>query len=567
MRTRPLLAVTAALGALVLPAAASAETFAIPKGTCSELSLPFGAGRMPPACWRPYADSSPWNTPIPEGARTDPRSPALVARLAAFGTPQHLVAGESGTPDDFSHPTYYAQPGDPLFTLHCTEPWGKCAIEGMEVRAPDAAQPAAGADAHMTVVDQVAGWEYDLWGVQTKPSGGGRLDFRWGGRTRIDGDGLSSDATASRVGNLAGIIRAQELAAGRIDHALFMVIYCDSGSFVYPAAKNGRSCARLGLPTDDAPPLGTRFQLDMTPAEIDALEVPEYRKIIFRAMAKYGLFAGDTGTGSWGIQLESGSTYTSFGAEDAAVAYARGAGASPSEGRYVLNIRDGVDWKRHLRVIDPCITQGTCSADAAAPAAPGPTATPDPTVRVRLSRAGKTVLARGQIEGDDATRVTLQSYVSRGKGRPYRRVGTRTATVRNGRFKTKLSQFRHGSWRVIARVQGSRLRGAGEVSLGGGVPQERVVEVPVQAGFGSTITPGPLAGGGFIARGSAARRAVVFVQSMLAVAGVSVTPTGRFDARTERAVLRFQREQGLLVDGIVGRQTMAALQSFQRDPR
>ncbi|MBI5105363.1 MAG: transglycosylase family protein [Solirubrobacterales bacterium] len=39
--------------------------------------------------------------------------------------------------------------------------------------------------------------------------------------------------------------------------------------------------------------------------------------------------------------------------------------------------------------------------------------------------------------------------------------------------------------------------------------------------------------------------------------GISVT--GSFDARTARAVRRFQRRQGLAVDGVVGPQTRAAL--------
>ena len=74
-------------------------------------------------------------------------------------------------------------------------------------------------------------------------AGGGTLSFGWGGRTLIDGNGRCSGATGSQFGNMAGSIRAQEMAAGRIDHALFMVVNCDSGGFVYPAGKSGRACA------------------------------------------------------------------------------------------------------------------------------------------------------------------------------------------------------------------------------------------------------------------------------------------------------------------------------------
>jgi len=263
------------------------------------------------------------------------------------------------TADDYGHPTYYSQPGDPVFRLHCYEPWGTCPIEGAEIRVPDAARAAGGADRHLTVVDQDTGWEYDLYDVRSKPVGGGVLEFGWGGRTRIDGDGLRSAATAAGFGNLAGIVRTSELAAGRIDHALFLTASCDAGRFVYPANGRGRSCAELGLSTEDAPPMGARFQLAMSAEEIEALPVPAWKKTILHAMATYGMFLGDTGGGSWGIKLESGSTFTSFGYPDPLVAFAVANDWVPYENVWVGNLRDGVDWTR-LRLIDPCVSQRTC---------------------------------------------------------------------------------------------------------------------------------------------------------------------------------------------------------------
>jgi hypothetical protein len=284
----------------------------------------------------------------------------MVARLLSFGQPANLVAGQAGTSDDWYHPTYYSSAGDPRYTLHCTEPWGACAVEGIRLRIPAAARPAGGGDGHMTIVDQAGGWEYDLWGVTSKPSGGGALSAKWGGRTRIAGDGRGSDATAARFGSLAGVIRGPELAAGRIRHALFMTIDCDSGTYVYPATKSGRPCASIGLSNRNAPPMGARFQLNMTSAHIDALPVPAWKKTILHAMARYGMYFGDTGGGSWGLQFESGSTYTSFGAVDPVVAFARAHGVPTYDGRYVFSLKGGVDWRRRLRVIDPCTTRGRC---------------------------------------------------------------------------------------------------------------------------------------------------------------------------------------------------------------
>jgi hypothetical protein len=321
----------------------------------------FRAGAWPGGCWRPYGSASPFNQLLPSTPRLAHDSARIVARLLSFGRLANLLAGQADRPDDYGHPTYYPHPTDPVFRLHCYQTsWGRCAIEGDRIHVPGAARPAAGGDAHITVVDQASGWEYDLDKVRSKPAGGGTLSFRWGGRTRIDGDGLGSDATAARFGNLAGIIRASELAAGHIDHALFMVARCDAGRYVYPAKKSGLPCRAIGLPTRDAPPMGTRLQLAMTAEQIAALRVPAWKKTILRAMARYGLILGDTGGGSWGIQAESGSTYTSFGVSDPLVTFARANGWTPYEGRYVANLESGVDWARYLRVVDPCISKRTC---------------------------------------------------------------------------------------------------------------------------------------------------------------------------------------------------------------
>ena len=318
----------------------------------------FGVGNWPPASWRPYADDSPFNQELPAKPRLLPNSSKVVARLTANGGPSDLRAGVADTDGDYQHPTYWSTPSDPVFTVHCTRPYGRCEIEGMRLRIPDRARPAGGSDAHLTVVDQRSGWEYDLWTVSSKPRGGGEITIGYGGRTRIDGDGLGSDATAAHFGNLAGIIRAQELRSGRIDHALFLVADCDSGQFVYPARGRGAPCDDR----TDAPAQGARFQLDMSNAEIRALGVPRWKRGILRAMARYGMFVGDTGGTPWDLEFESGSTYTSFGYPDPTVAFARQQGLRPEreDGRYHFDVAKGIDWSRRLRVVDPCVTQRTC---------------------------------------------------------------------------------------------------------------------------------------------------------------------------------------------------------------
>ena len=326
---------------------------------CGPTRGPFRPGRWPGACWRPYGSESPFNQPLPARPPLVPRSAAIVRRLLGFGALQHVTIGTAGTPDDFGHPFYFGRRVNPRYTLSCEGRYGRCPLHGRRIRIPPRARPAAGSDAHLAVIDQRTGVEYDLYEVASKPPRGGVVHFTFGGSTSIRGSGLGAEATAAGFGLLAGTIRAAELERGEIRHALFLTVLCDSGQAVPPADGVGRPCSDIGQPNEDAPSMGTRFQLAMSQRAIDRLPLPRFKRAILRAMARYGMFVGDTGGSSWGLQLESGATYTSFGRPDPLVTFARRVGLPRFEGRHVLKLRDAVDWRR-LRVIDPCVSSGRC---------------------------------------------------------------------------------------------------------------------------------------------------------------------------------------------------------------
>lgn len=321
----------------------------------------FDVGQWPTDCWRPYADSSPFNRPLGSPPRIVPNSVAIIDRLLSMGPIAELVAGVADTASDWYHPLYYSRPTDPVYTVHCTEAWGRCEVEGMQIRIPGEARPAGGSDGHLGVIDQVTGWEYDFWQVQGKPAGGGVLTTSWGGRTPITGDGLGSGATASNFGLAAGVIRAAELEAGNIDHALSVLVGCTSDTFVYPAEKTANVCADL----TDAPATGQHLWLDMTLATINDLPVPDWKKTVLRALSTYGAFIGDTGTNvSIGFQIESGSSFTSFGVTDPMVDFARRQtdGVIHDNDTWMFDMASGVDWAGRLRVVDPCVAAGNCTA-------------------------------------------------------------------------------------------------------------------------------------------------------------------------------------------------------------
>jgi hypothetical protein len=321
----------------------------------------------PPACWRPFSNSSPFNSYIPTGAAVEQRSSEIVQRLLGFGPVNDLRAGVADTSSDFYHPVYYADGSDPLYFVNGGSSVEPYAVAGKLVHVPAGARPAGGSDHHFAVVD--GGYEWGFWNARIDQAAhlitgaGTDGEALVGRKVALSGDGQNAACTAARFPCLAGIIRAQELEAGQINHALFMTVHCTDGRGVYPSDTTSKP--ECGDPTD-APSMGARFQLAMSDAQIDALGAPQWKKTILKAMAHYGMYVGDVTESPWGLIFESGSSYTSFGVEDEMVKFARSAGVpsyyDSSQGRsiYTFDVSSDIDWARYLRVIDPCVAEGTC---------------------------------------------------------------------------------------------------------------------------------------------------------------------------------------------------------------
>jgi hypothetical protein len=330
----------------------------------------YSAGNQPGACWRPYSDSSPFNLGIPAGAPLHPDSSRIVSTLLQGGSVDDFVAGDPER--DGGVPIYWSSPSDPVVQLHCVRPWGKCALEGLQIRVPAQAQPQGGYatpdtyehDAHMTIIDQQSGWEYDLWNVVSRT--GSTLNFGWGGKTRIDGDGLGSSAVAANYGTIAGPIRFAELQAGVINHALTMVVPC-TDTVVYPATGRGLTCAEGGLDPSYSIPMGSHFRLAMSKRAIKKAKLPTWKKAILTALSTYGAYVSDTSgdRGEWGFERESTQSYTAYGQSDPWLNFARATGTPPEDyngngfQEYWMHLGDGVNWGK-LRVVGLCAAQGTC---------------------------------------------------------------------------------------------------------------------------------------------------------------------------------------------------------------
>jgi hypothetical protein len=161
------------------------------------------------------------------------------------------------------------------------------------------------------------------------------------------------------------MIRAPELAAGHINHALFIVLKCAAkgtgfgygatatsygSSYVYPATHGGSVC-----PAEDtnAVPLGAHFMLAMSDAQIQALSVPAWKKTILTALAHYGGYVGDTGGPGFALMFESSTTYTALGLPDPLVVFAKLNSVPQWGSEYAFNLASGVEWSKYLRVLAP----------------------------------------------------------------------------------------------------------------------------------------------------------------------------------------------------------------------
>src|SRR5262249_39412129 len=131
-----------------------------------------------------YSPTDPINTPIPAAPTLDPNSSTLVTQaLAAWGQPgegNFYALGQDLGTNDYAHPIYFSQPGDPLYTMHVTSGGGSSNLEGVQVPIPAVAKPAGGTDHHLCIIDQVAGKEYDMWQAADPSGTGGALTCSWG---------------------------------------------------------------------------------------------------------------------------------------------------------------------------------------------------------------------------------------------------------------------------------------------------------------------------------------------------------------------------------------------------
>ncbi len=256
--------------------------------TSTPPATPYTGGRF-------YGSASPFNQPVATGAAIDPSSSTMVQTLVSAAGSRGIVVAYNA----WTVPIYYANASTARYDVKFTSSWnyGRT-LYGVPI--PSDAKPDAEGDGHMMIVDASTGCEYDFW-VASKVGSGWQAGG--GARLELEGSGVTTNgARASSFGLGAGLIRPEELASGRIDHALvFSYPYAKKNAVVPPATSGGGSSTLAG-----AIPTGARIQLDPT-LNLDALGLAPWQRTIARALQEYGAYLGDAG-GAFALYAQHSQT-------------------------------------------------------------------------------------------------------------------------------------------------------------------------------------------------------------------------------------------------------------------
>jgi hypothetical protein len=166
---------------------------------------------------------------------------------------------------------------------------------------PAGATPDPMSDHHIAIIDRAKNIEWGFWNAANS-SGQWRASL--GATADLAGDGLrpykpsnptwytSHGARACGFPLIAGLIRTEEIDAGRIEHALVIAYpHIRAGYYMSPAST---AQARIG---DDSIstrgiPCGGRVQLDPN-LNLDSLGLSRAGRIIAEALQRYGAYVGD----------------------------------------------------------------------------------------------------------------------------------------------------------------------------------------------------------------------------------------------------------------------------------
>jgi hypothetical protein len=260
----------------------------------ASLSLLSGAGgagpQLPgaPSC-RIFPPANPWNRRVD----TLPVAASSTAIVRSIGA-------DLGLHPDFGSGTWDGGPiGIPYNVVPATQKKVRVAFdyaaESDRGPYPMPTRPRIehGSDRHLLILDKGRCRLYELYAATKE-------DASWhagsGAIWNLESNALRpagwTSADAAGLPILPGLARYDEVAAGRIDHALRFTVERSRRAYVYPARHYASS-----LTDQNLPPMGLRLRLR---ASFDTRGFPLQARVVLEALKRYGMMVADNGS-SWFI--------------------------------------------------------------------------------------------------------------------------------------------------------------------------------------------------------------------------------------------------------------------------
>jgi hypothetical protein len=237
-----------------------------------------------------FPKSNPWNQRV-DRLPVAPNSDAIIASIG---------------PDETLHPDFGsglwegAPIGIPITVVRRGQPKSRIAFEYADEsdRGPypiprnvkiEGGRQSSG-DRHALIIDRDACRLYELFALYPTAGGGWRAGSGaiWNLRSnRLRRAGWTS-ADAAGLPILPGLARYDEVARGRIDHALRFTVSRTRRAYVYPARHYASSSTDPNLP-----PMGLRLRLK---ASYPTRGFPRQARIVIEALKRYGMLVSDNGS-------------------------------------------------------------------------------------------------------------------------------------------------------------------------------------------------------------------------------------------------------------------------------
>jgi len=249
----------------------------------------------PPASLSPRAPSLPnqaaWNQDISK-APVARNSAATVAYINAHGG--DFLHPDFGSPRPYGFPYAVVGAGQRKLPIHYTA-YGSESDPGpfpVPTGAPVEGGRRSDGDRHVLVVDRSRCVLYELYRAFFERGGGAHWNADSGARWDLRSTALRPDswtsADAAGLPIFPGLVRYEEAAAGRVDHALRITFKSTRDAWVHPASH----CAGDTV-NPKAPSMGTRLRLRAT---YDLAGFSGPARAIAEALMRYGTIVADNGS-------------------------------------------------------------------------------------------------------------------------------------------------------------------------------------------------------------------------------------------------------------------------------